>query len=183
MQLASKMRYVAVQFEALLTDDLWKRNAGHANDMASLLFERVKGISGVQVTREVESNGVFAIIDATGIFNFLLPFLVVLCKDTPKYADKSIFTKGSTKYLPSLSKPISVLCQFARLFSFLIFSFACVCFFQIRPVYRFFLSILFSPDWLYGAEHLLSGLFYFFSVHKNGSFWPVSKLRFAALFW
>ncbi len=62
MQLASKMRYVAVQFEALLTDNLWKRNAGHANEMARLLVDRVKGIKGVEVTREVESNGVFAIV-------------------------------------------------------------------------------------------------------------------------
>src|SRR6202047_5415687 len=37
MQLASKMRFVAVQFEALLTDDLWRRSAQHANHMARLL--------------------------------------------------------------------------------------------------------------------------------------------------
>jgi threonine aldolase len=62
MQLASKMRFIAAQFEALLTDDLWKLNAVHANEMAGLLYNRVKDIKGVQVTREVESNGVFAII-------------------------------------------------------------------------------------------------------------------------
>ena len=62
MQLASKMRYIAVQFEALLTNDLWRRNASHANEMALLLRERVKGINGVQITRNVESNGVFAIV-------------------------------------------------------------------------------------------------------------------------
>ena len=31
MQLASKMRFIAVQFEALLTNDLWRRSAEHAN--------------------------------------------------------------------------------------------------------------------------------------------------------
>ena len=62
MQLASKMRYIAVQFEALLRDELWRKNASHANNMAKLLYDRVKDIEGVQVTREVESNGVFAII-------------------------------------------------------------------------------------------------------------------------
>ena len=62
MQLASKMRYIAVQFETLFNDDLWKRNAAHANDMAQLLFKRVSGIKGVEVSRDVESNGVFAII-------------------------------------------------------------------------------------------------------------------------
>lgn len=34
MQLASKMRFVSVQFEALLSGDLYLRNAGHANAMA-----------------------------------------------------------------------------------------------------------------------------------------------------
>src|SRR6202042_859929 len=34
MQLASKMRFVAAQFEALLTDDLWRRSAEQANHMA-----------------------------------------------------------------------------------------------------------------------------------------------------
>jgi threonine aldolase len=37
MQLASKMRFVAAQFDALLTDDLWLRSASHANDLAALL--------------------------------------------------------------------------------------------------------------------------------------------------
>ncbi|HET7208929.1 MAG TPA: beta-eliminating lyase-related protein, partial [Terriglobales bacterium] len=36
MQLASKMRYIAVQFETLLTNDLWLKNAQHANRMAKL---------------------------------------------------------------------------------------------------------------------------------------------------
>ena len=62
MQLASKMRYIAVQFEALLTGGLWKKNAGHANAMAALLYERVRKIKGVHVTQKVESNGVFAIL-------------------------------------------------------------------------------------------------------------------------
>ena len=62
MQLASKMRYIAVQFEALFTNDLWKRNAAHANDMAKLLYDRVKNIKGVEVSGVVESNGVFAVV-------------------------------------------------------------------------------------------------------------------------
>jgi threonine aldolase len=37
MQLASKMRYVAAQFEALLTDELWRQAAGRANAMAARL--------------------------------------------------------------------------------------------------------------------------------------------------
>lgn len=62
MQLASKMRYIAVQFEAMMTNDLWRRNAAHSNSMAQLLASRAGMIPGVKVNRPVEANGVFAII-------------------------------------------------------------------------------------------------------------------------
>ena len=42
MQLASKMRFIAAQFEALLTNDLWRRSAEHANRMARLLEKEVE---------------------------------------------------------------------------------------------------------------------------------------------
>lgn len=60
MQLASKMRFIAAQFNAFLEDDLWKRNAEHANGMARKLYEGVRDIPGVTVTRKVEANAVFA---------------------------------------------------------------------------------------------------------------------------
>jgi threonine aldolase len=60
MQLASKMRYISVQFDALLTNDLWKRNAAHSNNMAQLLADKVKNLSGIELIGAVESNGVFA---------------------------------------------------------------------------------------------------------------------------
>ena len=43
MQLASKMRFVSAQFVALLSDDLWRTNAEHANRMAKRLAEGVAG--------------------------------------------------------------------------------------------------------------------------------------------
>ena len=60
MQLASKMRFIAAQFEALLTNDLWRRSAEHANRMARLLEKEVSRIPGVKVIWKVEANGVFA---------------------------------------------------------------------------------------------------------------------------
>lgn len=62
MQLASKMRYIAAQFDAFLNNDLWKRNASHANEMARLLASRASRIPGVRIDRPVEANGVFAVI-------------------------------------------------------------------------------------------------------------------------
>jgi threonine aldolase len=60
MQLASKMRFIAAQFEALLTDDLWRRSAEHANRMAGLLEKEVSKIPGIKIVWKVEANGVFA---------------------------------------------------------------------------------------------------------------------------
>lgn len=62
MQLASKMRFVSAQLDALLTDDLWLRNARHSNSMARKLEQGVRQISGVEVVRPVQANAVFAIL-------------------------------------------------------------------------------------------------------------------------
>jgi threonine aldolase len=64
MQLASKMRFVSVQLEALLGGDLWLRNARHSNAMAQRLAAAVDGIDGVRVDRPVQANSVFAVLPA-----------------------------------------------------------------------------------------------------------------------
>ena len=61
MQLASKMRYAAAQFVALLSDDLWRRTAAHANAMATRLAAGVAAVPAVRITRPVEANAVFAV--------------------------------------------------------------------------------------------------------------------------
>jgi threonine aldolase len=71
MQLASKMRYLSVQMEALLTNDLWRRNAEHANRMARLLEQEVKKIPRVKIVYPVEANGVFAQIPRQAIKKIL----------------------------------------------------------------------------------------------------------------
>jgi threonine aldolase len=62
MQLASKMRYISAQFNALLSSDLWLINARHANKMAQLLYKELKEIPQIQITQKVEANAVFATI-------------------------------------------------------------------------------------------------------------------------
>jgi threonine aldolase len=62
MQLPSKMRFMGAQFDALLTNDLWRRNATQANRMARLLAELVAQLPGVTITQPVESNAVFATV-------------------------------------------------------------------------------------------------------------------------
>lgn len=60
MQLCSKMRFIAAQFDAYFENDLWRRNAEHSNRMAQLLYNEVKDIPGVKVMYPVQANGVFA---------------------------------------------------------------------------------------------------------------------------
>lgn len=64
MQLPSKMRFIAAQFNALLTDELWLRSARHANRMALRLADRVRAIPGITITQPVDSNAVFATLPA-----------------------------------------------------------------------------------------------------------------------
>ena len=59
LQLCSKMRFLAVQFEAYFNNDLWRRNAEHSNRMAQLLYNAVKDIPQVKVMYPVQVNGVF----------------------------------------------------------------------------------------------------------------------------
>jgi threonine aldolase len=59
MQLASKMRYLAVQFEALLEDGLWRENAAHANAMARRLEEHLRPVAAVKILQKVEANALF----------------------------------------------------------------------------------------------------------------------------
>ncbi len=59
-QLASKMRFLSAQFEALLGGDLWLELASHANAMAARLAEGVAELPGVELAHPVEANGVFA---------------------------------------------------------------------------------------------------------------------------
>lgn len=63
-QLASKMRYIAVQFGTLLTRDIWMTSARQANAMAALLERGLRTIPGVQISYPVEANAVFARLPA-----------------------------------------------------------------------------------------------------------------------
>lgn len=62
MQLYSKMRFLAVQFEALFMNNLWLDNANNANAMAQLLGQELAAIKQIKLARPVQGNGVFAIM-------------------------------------------------------------------------------------------------------------------------
>ena len=58
-QLASKQRFLACQFTAYLENDLWLRNARHANDMAAMLHDELAKIPQITFTQKAESNQLF----------------------------------------------------------------------------------------------------------------------------
>jgi threonine aldolase len=62
MQLASKMRFISAQYIAFFRNELWKKCATHSNEMAQLLYKKVKDIEGIKVTQKVEANGIFVIL-------------------------------------------------------------------------------------------------------------------------
>ena len=58
--LFSKMRFVAAQFEAMMTNDLWLQNARRANAMADQLAGGVLSLPGGTLSHPREANLVFA---------------------------------------------------------------------------------------------------------------------------
>ena len=60
MQLLSKMRYISAQFKAYFEDDLWLKNALHANKMAKFLSNKLRKLEpDIKIVYKVEANAVF----------------------------------------------------------------------------------------------------------------------------
>ena len=78
MQLSSKMRFISCQFEAMLTDNLWRDVAMHTNTMAQLLASRLLPFGQIKITQPVDTNAVFATIPVewNAPLQSVLPFYV-----------------------------------------------------------------------------------------------------------
>ena len=57
--LISKMRFISAQLEAYISNDLWLRNARHANSMATLLSKGLAAFSDIKLVYPTQSNEVF----------------------------------------------------------------------------------------------------------------------------
>jgi len=71
MHLTSKMRFISVQFESLLSNNTWLDNAKHANNMAKLLYRKVKDIPGIKISQKTQANAVFAFVSPKILSNVL----------------------------------------------------------------------------------------------------------------
>jgi threonine aldolase len=61
-QIISKGRLIAAQLEAYFAEDHWYENARHANRMARLLSDGLRGLPGVRLAWPTEANEVFPIV-------------------------------------------------------------------------------------------------------------------------
>jgi threonine aldolase len=55
----SKLRFVSAQLLAYFANGLWLENARHANAMASLLAQGLRGVEGATLLQPVDANEVF----------------------------------------------------------------------------------------------------------------------------
>ena len=58
-QLASKMRFISAPWLGLLENDIWLKNAAHANKCAHELAAGLDKINGIDLLFPVEANAVF----------------------------------------------------------------------------------------------------------------------------
>jgi threonine aldolase len=58
-QLGSKMRFLAAQWLGLLTNDVWLRNASHANALTKDLADRIVQVTNLRPLLPVQSNSIF----------------------------------------------------------------------------------------------------------------------------
>ncbi len=86
IQLASKNRFIAAQFEAMLTDELWRKAAIHANKMAQLLYVTISKYLEITITKPVQANAVFAQIPREWAASLAEKFPFYIWKDTTNEA-------------------------------------------------------------------------------------------------
>ena len=85
MQLHSKMRFIASQFTQYLTDDLWRKNAEIANNMAKKLAKKISLIPELSISNKVEANGVFVLMPSELIPKLQKHYFFHVWKESPVY--------------------------------------------------------------------------------------------------
>ncbi len=61
-QLFSKMRFISAQYLAYFENDLWLKNATHANRMAGILKDKLSVFPEIRFTQKAEANALFLIM-------------------------------------------------------------------------------------------------------------------------
>jgi threonine aldolase len=95
MQLASKMRYLAAQVDALLDEDRWLVGARRANTRAVQLAAALAAVPGVQIVHPVQSNGVFTAVHRDLAARLLRDWSVHIWSET---ADGGVIIRWMTAF-------------------------------------------------------------------------------------
>ena len=72
-QLLSKMRFVSAQLNAYVSDDVWLRNARHANQMATKLNQGLSQIPDIELAFPTQSNEIFVYMSRAVIDRLVVP--------------------------------------------------------------------------------------------------------------
>lgn len=78
LQLLSKMRYLSVQFIPYLKDNIWHRNAEHANKMCQRIAQGLLNRSDIKLVYPIQTNQIFAVFPQSIIANtrYIFPYYV-----------------------------------------------------------------------------------------------------------
>jgi threonine aldolase len=83
LHLASKMRFISAQFLAYFENDLWQKNAEHANRMAQLLKTKLSPLAEkIKITHPVDANVIFATLPRPAIENLQKQFYFYTWNET-----------------------------------------------------------------------------------------------------
>lgn len=108
MQAASKMRFIGAQFSAMLSQNLWLKNAARANAMAKLLASKIGDIPQIHITQNVQTNAVFATVPRACVprLQERYPFYV--------WDEKTSLVRWMTSF-DTTSKDVELFSEFIRL--------------------------------------------------------------------
>jgi len=109
--LFSKMRLLSAQWDAYLNDDLWLKNARHANAMAARLGEGLAGVPGVTLPNPVAANELFPALprpvidglkaDGFGFYEFPGDTIRLVCAYNTKAEDVDAFIAAAQAHANS----------------------------------------------------------------------------------
>ena len=97
MQLHSKMRYISAQFGRYLTDDLWKKNALHANRMAKKLAGEIARVPRLKITQEVTANGIFVLMPSALIPQLQEEYFFHVWNESPDFERSGFVGEDTNK--------------------------------------------------------------------------------------
>ncbi|MFA6277883.1 MAG: aminotransferase class I/II-fold pyridoxal phosphate-dependent enzyme [Pedobacter sp.] len=96
MQLASKNRFIAIQFAKLFENSLWMEIANYTNQLAKYFENQVKLIAGVQIVYPVQSNVVFLTLPKWLYLNLQVYTSFYYWDEQKEYA-RLVFSFSNTK--------------------------------------------------------------------------------------